>query len=392
MRILLVTESFPPLVSGVSISVSRLAAGMTARGHTVAVLTPDQQGVSESEDLPYTVWRLLSFRNPFRKGLRFSAATRRKIKAQVLEFNPDVIHIHDIASLCRGAAAVGRSEGIPVIATHHFLAEGLLDYVPAGQIVSGAILPALRRSIVILYNRCVHVTVPTQYLKTYLEPWSYLRTKVEVISNGVDTKRFSPGKASKGMKERLGIPENVPVLAYVGRLDPEKNADVLLEVAAKLDPAIPFHLVVIGGGNLVERYKERADELGISQNVTWIKPLRYDDPDLPSMYRLFDIFCMPSPNETESMVTLEAMASGLPVIAADRGALPELVNHENGRLVNSADANAWKRSIEELLAMPAEGRQALGLAGREKVASRSLKHSLATWEKIYKRFALKPQA
>ena len=388
MKILLCSESYPPVTSGVSVSVYRLALGMQARGHEVQVLTPHQPHDQEADQtslLP--IHRLPSQPNPFRKGYRFSAPAVRRITSIIASFQPDIIHVHDIGLTCRIAVSVGRRRDIPVVATHHFIAEGLMEYYfPMSGVVSGAVLPVITGSVTRLYNRCQRVAVPTEFMHRYLKTWPSLRTPVQVISNGVDTARFKPDLDEyqrTAVKLRYGIPLQAPLLGYVGRIDPEKNLEIVLRALATLGQDTTLHLVMAGRGNLVEQYKALAHDLGIAERVTWLPPLAYDDPEFPAFFGILDVFCIPSPNETESMVTLEAMACGLPIIAADKGPLLELVDDQNGAALDPRNIALWADTLTLILTLPATERRRLGAVSRTRAEERGLTASLDLWEQVY---------
>jgi glycosyltransferase involved in cell wall biosynthesis len=385
MNILLAGESFRPTISGVAVVVEHLAKTMAERGHTVTVLAPsdDHHFKKEISD-GYVVYRLPSRPNPFRKGLRFTTFSYRYIKRAIDETRPDVVHVHDPAALCRGTARRARMYGIPVVVTQHFVFEYILTYLPTLKQFHPLLNFVAQKNIYAFYNRCDCVVVPTKTLKEYLLSPS-LRTPVVAISNGVDTARFIPRPDSEKsqVRSKYGVPLKTPCILYIGRLDQEKNLSVVLEALALLQKKMPAHLVIVGGGNFEEGLKTQAEELGATELITWISPIRNLQPDFPSLYGLGDVFCIPCPIETESIVTLEAMASGLPIVSASCGAVTELVTSgENGFSVASDDAAGWSDAFCSILSDSSK-REQMGKASREKVMARDRDKSLNKLEVLY---------
>ena len=366
MRILIVSEIFAPAVSGVAVTTARLAANLAERGHIVQVLTASQGDGSASIETRngYEIVRIASLANPFRKGFRLTVMAGRAVKLTFDEFQPEIVHIQDPISLSVRAVYEAKKRNIPVVATHHFLPDYVFSYLPDSVPVQNLARFWLRRRLVRLYSKCVCLTVPTETVRRAVEGADLL-TCIRVISNGVDTDRFAPGTEKT----------DPPTVLYVGRLDPEKNISTLLRACAKLRQ--PYQLRIIGGGNLIESLREQAKDLP----VTWVAPVETESEILAAAYREASIFCISSPHETESMVTLEAMAAGLPVLAADGGALPELING-NGYLLPAHQTTAWTSAMEELLA-DAGLRAEMGTISRQRSLERAIGLSVDAIEKLY---------
>jgi 1,2-diacylglycerol 3-alpha-glucosyltransferase len=166
---------------------------------------------------------------------------------------------------------------------------------------------------------------------------------ISVISNGVDTYRFSPGKPNEDLRRELGL-DNRPIVLYTGRLDSEKQMDVWLRAAAETSRLVNAQFVVGGQGTERSTLETLASELGLSDRIRFVGYLT--DERFPDLYRLADVFFITSPVELQSISTLEAVASGLPVVAVRSGALPELVEQgQNGYLVAPGD---WKCAAQVL--------------------------------------------
>jgi len=166
---------------------------------------------------------------------------------------------------------------------------------------------------------------------------------------------FAPSGDSPQVRARYGIPDK-PVLLFVGRLDPEKKLEEVLEAAALALHQFDFCLVIVGKGVRKKALEDQAAALGITRNVifTGFVP----EEDLPMIYHLSRCFIIASIAELLSLATLQAMASGLPVIAARAGALEELIHHgENGLLFEPGDIDGMVRSTLEIMRSEALHRQ-----------------------------------
>jgi 1,2-diacylglycerol 3-alpha-glucosyltransferase len=167
------------------------------------------------------------------------------------------------------------------------------------------------------------------------------------ISCGIDLGRFHPGNDGHELKHRFKIPDRQILLA-VGRLDEEKRIEVIIRAMPEIIARVDAHLVVAGKGKLFGGLKSLVRKLGLEDRVTFTGFIA--DDELPNLYDLADLFVMPGVAELQSIATMEAMASGLPVMAADAMALPELVHHgENGLLFPPDNSHALAEAAIQIL-------------------------------------------
>jgi glycosyltransferase involved in cell wall biosynthesis len=200
--------------------------------------------------------------------------------------------------------------------------------------------------------------------------------KLVEMPNGVDTEAFTPGADSGGLRERLGIPRGAVVAAFVATLDRAhhfKRLDLAIDALARLRGAASHegeagdvHLVVAGGGELLEGFRERARGAGVAERIHFLGPVPH--LGLPDVLRAADLFLLTTePPESFGIVLAEAMACGLPTIATDYAGVRAVVDEgETGILVPRGDAGAVALALRRLVAAGPEGRAALGQAGRAK--------------------------
>ena len=346
MRILFVSETYYPHLNGVYYFVCRVAPMLQQRGHQVAVIAPSEttQFVKKRIDNidVYTVPSLPILLYP---KLRFPVPLllQARIKNLINDFKPDIIHIQDHFILSNAVVEVNKQMRIPIIGTNHFMPENLTSLIKNNkvkQLVENYLWARFSR----VFNQLLLVTTPTETGARLIRP--KLRTKVTAVSSGINLQEFNPLGDTIVIKEKYALPDK-PVLLYVGRLDPEKRIEEIIQAVAVAVKTIDFYFVVVGKGARKAALEKLATDLGIADKVifTGFVP----DEDLPYLYKLSHSFIIASIAELLSLVTLQAMASGLPVIAANAGALVELVQHnKNGYLFNPGDINAIAECIKNI--------------------------------------------
>ena len=232
-------------------------------------------------------------------------------------------------------------------------------------------------------NRCDRVTAPTATALLLLREHG-LRAPSHVVSNGIDLEVYSPGAADESLRRRYALPAGRPLILSVGRLSPEKRADVLIEAVATQDVGDTV-LALAGSGPDEGRLRELAARRGVSERVRFLGFI--PGTDLPGLYRLADVFAIASEAELQSLVTMEAMASGLPVVAVNAGALGELVHAgENGFLARPGRAADVAGSLD-LLCRDGGLRARMSKSGLRIIADHDRHRLLTRWESIYSALA-----
>jgi glycosyltransferase involved in cell wall biosynthesis len=232
------------------------------------------------------------------------------------------------------------------------------------------------------HGKVDYVTLPT---RSAIELFGEKRrpARVEAVSNGIDLSKFTVSKPNKEIYEKFDIPTTKKIVSYIGRIDAEKHLPVLIKAFARvLDMTkTPTHLLVVGDGTDREHLMNMAHEYGIAKHVTFTG--RVTDDEIRELHKVGDVFCMPSPAELQSIATLEAMASGKPIVAVDAGALSELCQEgQNGYLCRRDDDEQVAASLVTILD-DAPLRKRFGEASLEIAKTHDIEHTLDRFEEIY---------
>ncbi len=391
MRILISGSTYYPGSNGQAVFTIHLAEGLAQAGNEVVALVPSQHNSPAVERLN----GVLVYRRPtlgfawIHPELFISAPWDPGLPRIIRDFRPDVIHIQDHYPLSWQVVREARRQGVPIMGTNHFLPENLLPYVPRFLPLKRAqVIRFLWWIMLSLYNRIDAITTPTETAAAILRRQP-VRVPIQAISCGVDTERFTPRPQidRDQVRARFHLDAGKPLLIYVGRLEGEKRLDLLLHAFAQQEH--PDARLAIGGrGSQAGALAALARRLGISDRVTFTGYIPADD--LPLLLDSADIFCMPSPEELQSIATLEAMASGKPILAANARALPELVGSGvNGMLFAPGDAQDAARAMNALLDSRPDWPR-LGQASLERVQKHSLKFTIHRYEGAYRSLVPSP--
>lgn len=349
MKILIASDLHYPTINGVATFARNLAKGLADRGHDVLVIAPSQTGKKYKEvDGNHPIIRTVSVPFPFYQNFRISLNPAREVKKIIDDFDPDVIHIQMLMSIGQAAMKYGNKYGIPIVTTNHAMPENLMDNLKLLAPVSRPINYSLKAYGARFHSKADHITMPTQSAIEMFDIGK-ITVPMEAVSNGIDLSRFTPSNADPAIYKKFSLPKNVPIVTYVGRLDAEKHLPVLIRAFIRAKTVMPhIHLLIVGDGTDRQLLGAMVKELGIQHDVTFTG--RVSDEDLVELHKVGSLFCMPSPAELQSIATLEAMASGKPVIAVDAGALRELCQNErNGYLTEQDNDEQIAHGIVQIL-------------------------------------------
>lgn len=380
MRVLFVSDTYYPHLNGVYYFVRRLAVLLQEKGHQVMVLVPSENirfSVKKIDGID--VYRIPSFPLLIYPRIRIPIPLflQAKIKELLVTLKPDVIHLQDHFSLAEAVVNANKSYNIPIIGTNHFMPENITALLPISY-WNKPLENWMWTGFSKVFNNLALVTTPTEMGVELIR--NKLDVKVVAISNGIDLDHFSQVGYTGQIRNKYSLP-NKPTLLYVGRLDPEKHLEEVIYAVARALQKIDFCFVVVGKGVDKKSLQNLTHELGIQKHVIFTGFV--SDEDLPCFYRLSNCFIIASIAELQSISTMQAMASGLPVIAAKAGALTELVNDGvNGFLFNPGDIDTIARKIITIVGIDDRCWE-MGNESVKHIRKHNIHNTLQLFEEVY---------
>jgi glycosyltransferase involved in cell wall biosynthesis len=364
LDIAVVTETFPPEVNGVAMTIGRMVEGMRKRGHAVHMVRPRQPGDPRRDEGLASTTLVPGLPIPGYPALRFGFPAGRLLRRQWRARRPDVVQVVTEGPLGASAVGAARALGIPVVTEFHTNFHAYSRHYGLGWLERLVALH-LRRH----HNRGDVTLVPSHQLGIDLMRHGYCN--VRVVARGVDTRLFHPSRRSAALRASWGVGADDLVVAHVGRLAPEKNLNLAFATFRSLAAhAARARLVLVGDGPSRARFeREHPDHVYAG--------MRHGE-DLAAHYASADLFLFPSLTETYGNVVLEAMASGLPVVAYRMAAAAELIRHgHNGMLAEPGLPGRFAESAHQLVSHPAS-RARIGAEAAHSV-------SALDWERIHER-------
>lgn len=381
LRILIAGDTFSPDVNGAAKFTEHLASGMAGRGHDVHVMCPAASRRHGTWPEVYDGQRITAHRIPSRRWyphdwLRFAWPWRSQHHAaRVLDaVQPDVVHIQSVVVLGRGMAIEAEKRGIRVIGTNHLMIENIAEHSLLPKFAHKPMAELWWRDAQKSFARLSALTTPTRRAATFLERNGRVE-RVLAISCGLRVSDYTPDFAEKPVKR----------IIFVGRVTGEKQIDVLLRAFTALpaDLAGQVELGIVGGGDQKANLERLARELGVADRTTFHGYV--SDQELRAIYTGATIFAIPSIAELQSIATMEAMASGLPIVAAHAMALPHLCHDgENGFLFEPSSVEDLAVKLERMLRMPHAEREAFGRRSLEMVRDHDIDRTLELFERLYR--------
>ncbi len=339
LRIAIVTETFPPEVNGVAMTVGRIVEGLVRLGHSVQLVRPRQ---THEQDLPMPADGLdqilcQGIQIPFYKELRFGLpVTGRLVNAWQAQ-RPDIVHVVTEGPLGWSAVAAARALKLPITSSFHTNFHSYAQHYGMGLLKA-----AIERHLRNLHNRTDVTLVPTKALMQELQECGY--RNVSILSRGVAIDRFSPTKRSQSLRRSWGAGPDDVVVIFVSRLAKEKNVQLVVSAFRGIQSRLPkAKLVFVGDGPMRQ-------QLAASCPDAIFAGVRRDE-DLAVHYASGDVFLFPSLSETFGNVVPEALASGLAVLSYAKASAQELIKMgENGILVPAGDELEFFRAAVNLAA------------------------------------------
>ncbi len=343
LRVALVTETYPPEVNGVALTLERLVSGLRERQHDIQLIRPRQAAADAMppDGGPVLTEQVLMRGLPIPRypHLRMGLPAKRALLGLWTPRRPDLVHIATEGPLGWSALQAARKLRLPVSTDFRTNFHSYSRHYGMAWLQK-PIAAYLRR----FHNQAQCTMVPTASLQAELEALGFQR--LLVVARGVDTQRFDPARRSEALRASWGLRAGEQVVLSVGRIAPEKNLDLLLrsfEAMRQVNPGL--RLVVVGDGPGRAALQQRCPDAVLAGSRSGV--------DLAEHYASADIFLFPSLTETYGNVTPEALASGLAVLACDYAAAAELIRHgDNGLLAPRGDGEAFVRRAMDLAASP----------------------------------------
>lgn len=375
MRYAIVTETYPPEINGVALTVQGLEQGLRARGHEVSLVRPRQ--ANESADALGNPHEFLVRGAPLPRypGLRFGLPATRKLVAQWQNSRPDALYVATEGPLGWSALRAARRLGIPASTGFHTrFDEYMRDYGAA--FLAQTALRWMRR----FHNGADATLVPTRELQQFLRENGF--NDVVLLPRAVDTRLFDPARRDYSLRAQWGVGDDGLVAIYVGRIAPEKNLDLAVRAFRELQKSRPdARFVWVGDGPA--RAKLQQD------NPDFIFCGIQRDETLARHFASGDVFVFPSHSETFGNVTLEAMASGVPTVAFDYGAAREHLRHDlHGAAIADGDDGGFVRALVRIGTDTAL-RTAMSLAGRDSISGLRPEQVAADFDALLQELASK---
>lgn len=366
-HICVVTETYPPEVNGVALTLARLLSGLRERGHAVSLVRPRQKRGERGDnaaDFPVTLVPSLPL--PGYDGLHVGLPANRLLRQTWTRQRPDTVYVATQGPLGLSAVRATRHLGIPVFSGFHTNFHTYSRHYRLGWLQ-----PVVLRYLRWFHNRTRGTLVPSLDLRDRLQDLGF--RNVNVLSRGVDADLFNPQRRSADLRRKWGAAPGDPVALYVGRVAPEKNVELAITAFRAMQRRNESaKLIIVGDGPLYAKLKQEHPDLSF-------EGLRRGE-QLAACYAAADIFLFPSETETFGNVVLEAMASGLAVVAYDYAAARmHVTSGETGLRAPYGDVDAF---------VDAAVRLTEDVALRDRIRRQAHAHAAALdWQAVVDRFA-----
>ncbi len=333
------TNTYHPFINGVVRSVSVFRQALTDLGHNIFIFA---QHASHFEDTEPFIFRYPAIELPISPPYALPIPVSPFVDRLLPSLKLDVIHSHHPFLLGQAAARKANQLDLPLVFTFHTRYDEYSHYVPLNQtFVKGVITEWLRDYL----QHCQHIITPSNSIKQMFTDHGVI-DRVTTIPTGID---LAPFQAADGqsLREERGWGKD-KVLISVGRLAVEKNWSTLLAAAGQvMRQHREVRLVIIGEGEEHNALLQQAQELGIADRVDFTGLVPF--ADIPRYLKAADLFCFASVTETQGLVTMEAMAAGLPVVAVNANGTRDEVEHGQEGLLTNNDSAALAQAIHQVI-------------------------------------------
>lgn len=340
MHIAFFTNTYRPFISGVVRSISTFRQALTQLGQHVFIFGQDAGDYEDNE--PF-IFRYPAFDLPAIYDYPLALPISPFIDKLLPTLKLNIIHSHHPFLLGQKAAKLAAELNLPLVFTFHTRYRDLSHYIALNQeLVKGTIDQIIGDYM----QRCQHIVVPSESMRCWLAAEYGVTERVTVVPTGIDIDIYEAAD-SQAIRRQRGWGHD-RILISVGRLVKEKNWSLLLTAVHEvMQQQNGVRLVIIGEGDERKNLERYAQELEMADKVEFVGQLAFDQ--VPAYLKAADLFCFTSLNETQGLVTVEAMAAGLPIVAVDAGGTSDTVTHGKEGLLTVDDPQALARAITQLL-------------------------------------------
>ena len=410
MKIAIVSAVYYPMINGVATFTHNLAVGLSKQGHEVIVICPSFTGkkhsVRQGNLMEYYV---KSIRMPlypdqinevpakkrlfgkdlptvfYRRGIWVSPAPYAEVRKILKKFRPDVIHSQTSDPIGVATAFFAHENEIPLVSTGHSYPDQLTGQIKGLGPMKKPLDAALSAYLASYREHADYATMPTEIAieDLVLKRRKKIKVPIEALSNGVDLSEFKPGRAKLETYNKYKIPTDKPIVLYIGRVDPAKSISTVIDAFTRVLEKVPeAELLIVGDGVDMDRLKKITEYLQIEKSVKFLG--RVMPPDLYDIYKVGDVFVTASETETQGIVLIEAAATGLPIVAVDKGAVREVCQDgKNGVLCRAGgDVEGISEGIIKILG-DEDLRREYGKNSLEIAKKHDFNHTLSRFVEIY---------
>ncbi|MCM2674555.1 glycosyltransferase family 4 protein [Alkalicoccobacillus plakortidis] len=347
MKIALFTDTYHPQINGVATSIMILEKYLVKRGHEVYIFTSSDSHADLLQESG-KVYRFRSLGAVFVPERRLAIAGLLRASHLMEELGIELIHTHTEFSMGLMGKLLAKKYHLPCIHTYHTMYKDYLHYIAKGKLIPPSMVGTFSR---LFCKRTFAVIAPTEKVKNQLENYN-VNEQIRTIPTGIDfaafKRRFDQTERIQQIKKQLGLLASDRVLLSVGRIAAEKNMQALILAMPDLLKQHPkTKLVMVGDGPAKKELVQLTKQNGLSAHVLFVGAVKWCD--IPLYYHMADLFVSASTSETQGLTYIEAMASGLPVVAKNDPSIQDLVIHHKTGFLFQKDEDLSHRLIQTLL-------------------------------------------
>lgn len=367
MRIAMMTDSYFPTRDGVVTSICTIKESLEELGHEVFIIAPEPEKEYRQEGVYY----FKSIRFKSYDGYYVPIFPSNKIEI-LKEIDPDVIHIHGVATMALRGLVCGHTLKLPTVMTFHTMVDDAAQYYSPIKLP-----PETMNRLIWIYLRQILkrmdvVVTPTSCIGAEIISHGAECRNMVTVPTGAKTEVFHPGLPYDDLVARYGL-EGKRIIVHVGRVSYEKDIDMVIRAMSKVDA----HLLIVGKGPAKEDMERLVGELGLEDKITFTGFV--SDEELPRFYNMADMVISASKFETQGLTILEAMATGKPVACRNGRAFAEIVKDGvNGYLFD--DDEGCVDAINRCLNAPEDVRRASFQTAMENSRARSIEKYVKAYE------------